>query len=509
MIVESKAIEPKASSATSVYPAVIINITDYSDTFVYLQVYCPATMSGDVIDAKFCLNNWVEAPKYPHTGEDVEAYDYQIGGVVTISYQGGNLDSPLFVRYNVISDSIIDKNAKYITEGVKIAPDQGIFDDITDTTVDSNTVGIQKGVALLPALIACGNTTSFHTYGYKSKKKRYLTIFRCGKYGTELIFKSAGVAVKPGEANFDYITNNSSFSINDICKYLIETEDTNVKNKCLIDVVNQTIKEFETDSRYKKDVYDKTNIADTLFWYSKVAGLVYDSSGTFDTSCRLSPSLKNAIDSQKIKVSLPDPNSNIWKVLYWFSNAGEIALPLYRGTMRVTDGDSSFNRYLLFEFVDKLWKNINANTFFGEYIGTRYAMILVRNLIYIRDAYSAKTLSDKNLIILTVIASAFPTLESTIRNFGLYKEYYDSTSISFMEGLIANIKNGSQVSQSSSQLASNFATMYFQMLEWSPSDSFLFYENPYDKIKTAMESGIDYINKHYDSLKQTLNQNEG
>ena len=76
MIVESKAIEPKASSATSVYPAVILNITDYSDTFVYLQVYCPATMSGDVIDAKFCLNNWVEAPKYPHTGENVEAYDY-------------------------------------------------------------------------------------------------------------------------------------------------------------------------------------------------------------------------------------------------------------------------------------------------------------------------------------------------------------------------------------------------------------------------------------------------
>lgn len=159
MIVESKAIEPKASSATSVYPAVILNIADYNDTFVYLQVYCPATMSGDIIDAKFCLNNWVEAPKYPHTGEDVEAYDYQIGGIVTISYQGGNLDSPLFVRYNVISDSVINKNAKYITEGIKITPDQGIFDDITDTTVDSNTAGIQKGVALLPALIACGNTT--------------------------------------------------------------------------------------------------------------------------------------------------------------------------------------------------------------------------------------------------------------------------------------------------------------------------------------------------------------
>lgn len=98
MIVKSEAVEPKAGSATSVYPAVIVNILNIvtNEMNVNLQVFCPSVMSGDIFDAKNCQTNWIKAPRYPHT--NAEPYDYQIGGIVMISYQNGNVDSPIVCK---------------------------------------------------------------------------------------------------------------------------------------------------------------------------------------------------------------------------------------------------------------------------------------------------------------------------------------------------------------------------------------------------------------------------
>ena len=112
MIVESKAIEPKAGSATSIYPAVIVGMSDYSNDIIKLHVYCPSVMSGDHITAKITSNNWVEAPRKPHNGAD--DYDFDLGSVIIISYQDGNVNSPQFVRYVTISDEVKEQNKRYI-----------------------------------------------------------------------------------------------------------------------------------------------------------------------------------------------------------------------------------------------------------------------------------------------------------------------------------------------------------------------------------------------------------
>ena len=74
MIIKGKAETPKVSSATSVYPAVIINIYESYGAFVYLQVFCPSVMSGSLVDAKCCSSNWIDAPIYAHSGPGVCIY---------------------------------------------------------------------------------------------------------------------------------------------------------------------------------------------------------------------------------------------------------------------------------------------------------------------------------------------------------------------------------------------------------------------------------------------------
>lgn len=521
MIIKSEAVQPKASTATSVYSAVIVDMippegtvnTD-GDIIRKLQVFCPDVMSGGVVDSKFASNNWIDAPWYPHNGAD--EYNYQIGGIVMISYQNGNVDSPQFVRFIEVSSEVIKRNRSYVN-GVPVSFDQLIF-DIGNDEADLDTSGIQKGVALLSALTACGGL--FHTYGYDGKSftseledTQFLTIFRCGKYGTEFIYKKKNNFFMDNldEINFDYLENHRDAPIK-IMRYLLEND----KNYHLIDIINNTIIEFEDDSRYKKALYDKTNEADILYWYTSLSGYVYSDRDNYDQSSKISSSLKEKIKSKGLERTKPNKSQKLYALISDGSfSSNNIDLSIYRGNLRKSANASNDKlRSDLFDFIERLWNNICNDTTFNEMLGSRYAMILMNNLSNIRDQYGAITLTNRALIVCTVIASAFPVLEPIILNFdqAIEEELFnvkDKNIISFINGMKSCITDNKSLSYTAEDIAKYFTTIYFQILEF-PTNKGLFkwVDDAYTGIYNKMLKGVRYIYNNYSAISSVMDDNE-
>lgn len=516
MIIESEAIQPKVSTATSVYSAVIVDMippegaeNTNGDTTRKLQVFCPDVMSGGVVDSKFASNNWIDAPWYPHSGAD--EYNYQIGGIVMISYQNGNVDSPQFVRFVEVSSEVIRRNRSYVN-GAPVSFDQLIF-DIGNDEADLDTSGIQKGVALLSALAACGGL--FHTYGYDGKSftselegVQYLTIYRCGKYGTEFIYKKKNKMLSStlNEVNFDYLEDHRDAPIK-IMRYLLEND----KNYHLIDIINDTIIEFEDDSKYKKALYDKTNEADVLYWYTSLTGYVYSDADNYDQSSKLSSSLKEKIKNGNLKRTRPNTNQKLSSIVTLSGNSMDFSI--YRGNLRKYGVNDNI-RTDLFDFIERLWNNICNDTTFNEMLGSRYAMILMNNLSNIRDQYGAITLTNRALIVCTVIASAFPVLEPVILNFdqAIEEELFnvkDKNIISFINGMKSCITDNKSLSYTAEDIAKYFTTIYFQILEFpTDKDLFSWVDDAYTGIYNKMLRGVRYIYNNYSAISSVMDDNE-
>lgn len=530
MIIKGKAVTPKASSATSIYPAVILNIYEFNDVFTYLQVFCPSVMSGSLIDAKCCSSNWIDAPVYAHSGPGVLPYDYQIGGIVLISFQDGNVNSPQFVRLVPVDNKIIIKNQRYI-EGARVTVDTPIFDDIMDPTVDINTGGLQKGLTLLKAVQTCGESLGcFHTYGYDGKGPssqlediQYLTIYRCGSYGTEFVYKQTNslLSAEPKECNFDYIESaglSPEYNAQNIMRFLMTTEHSGTIDENLIDVVNKSVIEFETNSAYKKAYYDKNNRADVLYWYTKIAGYVFaqNKDCKYDTSTKMSPSMRAEVDNENLQVTKLPSDSRTRKVLY-LSNAqrptlNDEAIPLYRGTFR-TDNTLETTKSLTYEFIATLWKNLSKNKFFKEKLDSRYAMIVSSHLYSMRETYNAPSLVNKALIICAVIATAFPVIEQVIVNFDLVidDEKYSTSSKNFMSNMKDLMKNQNP-SISPESVARNFRDIYFETLGFPVTTNnmklFEQADNPHTYIYNKMLAGVNYVLNNYNNISETLDDNE-
>ena len=517
MIVKSEAIEPKAGKATSIYPAVIVNIVDSntSNIFVNLQVFCPDVMSGSVIDAKFAANNWLEAPKKPHNGAD--NYNYTIGGVVMISYQNGNLASPQFVRYIDVSENIISQNKKYI-DGLNITHTDVVV-SITDKTVSLDTDIIQKGVKLLPALQACNENINgfFHTYGYEDlgpstplDDKNYLTIFRCGKYGTELIFRETNTSIlfnldiDDAEMNFIEDQSDSRHDFLRICSYLLETEDILSDGNNIVDIVNSTIKEvYGVDGSYSK-----LSNADILYLWTSFAGYNYNKSAS-----KLSSAFYNDVDK-----SAEDIKNLFGYGSVPYEELVNIYFPTYR-TIEEYDIKESCRNFVD-KFTSKLWKNISSNKTFDDKLASRYAIILSNNLFNLRDTYKVSSLTNKTLIICTLMMSAFPTLAKVIANFDDpdNEKYYtnnsqerSNTSLRDMtERILEYLKssNGTDSAYNASTFASYFADLYFNVLNFPQTGYYKWEDDPYTIIYDSMKKGIQYIFDNYTKLSDYLGLNE-
>lgn len=515
MIVKSEAVEPKAGSATSVYPAVIVNVldSDPTSTTINLQVFCPSVMSGDLFDAKNCQTNWIKAPRYPHKNAD--AYDYKLGGIVMISYQNGNVDSPLFVRYVVISDEILNRNASYV-DGSDITVDS-LF-DVGDTSLTLTSPGIQKGVALLPILNYYNNAYSvLHSYLYTGD---IISIMRCGKYGLEMVSK-----IKPNnDVNYTYTytdnlyldskyANNSSLKI---FKYLIDSEITEQTSN-VIDIFNSTIKSLGGSSTIEPQ-FDSTNEADVLFVYALLAGLTYSpNNDSTDMSSILHPLLFNKIKKDKLNRTTINEGSNFGQILR--ANYSDIAstngCSIYQGSVYINSTQKIEQDKLdkVFNFIHKLWANINTDYKMHTRIASRFAIIITNNIVSMKTQYKCKTLANKALIIIATVASTFRVIEPVLSNLSLYSSYFEDNNLlkDLHMSLISDLKSDeyTKLTMTSEDIAKGLATLYFKVLyDKTTDDYFEEYENPLNKIAKSILSGINYINSNYDSLITVLTQNE-
>lgn len=518
MIVKSKAIETKTATANSTYYAVIIRvIPTYNDLTLNLQVYCPDVMSGTPHDALYSMTNIVEAPVKPHNGENVEDYDYQVGGIVCISYQNGNVNSPQFVRYVEVKNNIIEINKAYI-DGVPITYDTVIFDVNNLSGVDLSSDGIQKGVALLPIIKKFAPTGGiFHTYGYDKLSlaselngRQYLTIYRCGDFGVEYVMKRVNkvFATKPEEGEFDYFDASDTYS--DISPRVLIKDfmsASSTSNSKLIDIVNKTIKEF-TDLRI--DVY--SNEADALFWYTKLAGYIYDNDASYN--------IINNSEFENIKqkgITITPVGKGLKEKLYHVIYQNGISkISLYRGTFR-TDGLNDTIKTDTFQFINKLWNNLSNDNYFNERMSTFYAAALVNNIMNMKNTYGVKSLTNKALIICASIATAFPVLSNVVANFELANRlngYYTNTDriASFIKNMTDCMSNDKKLTYTAEKMAEYFTDLYFQVLNWPmPSSGTKLFEdvdNPDTKIRQRMTIGINYILDNYNSISGVLDDNE-
>lgn len=504
MIIKSKAVEPKAGSATSVYPAVIVNISIPSVTsyFVYLQIFCPSVMSGDLMDAKSALNNWIEAPKIPHNGAD--AYSFKVGGIVMISYQNGNIDSPQFVRYVEVSDRVIEENAKYIG-GVPITNDSTII-SILDNRVTLETDILQKVLVLLPALEACAKNGDDYLYLHTKEGDIDFMLYKCGKYGTELISKNKTGRYNPN--NFDYLTTSEYNNFLKICQYLFESEDDEGNN--LVSIVNNTVKEFVeevTGTPYGDDkLYDSLNLADKLYWWAQIAGYIYSDDTSIDTSIRIAPAIKEKIKSDKLKVTDLSNKGGMRSIFCY----GDISM--YQIVSRYDNSDyedDKINQENRFKFIQKLWRNLSNNSYFSSKLASRYAIILQNNLFNLKTHYNVKSLTNKMLLICDVIASSYPALEPVILNFDLFDSVKDSGFVKYIKD---TLEDDSKLLSSFNtyQIAEGFASMYFTALGYTEpkTTDFVKDQYPYDKVRNSMLNGIRYILSNYNSIKDIMSLNE-
>lgn len=550
MILQTKAIEPKSGSATGTYPAIILLVSSpgSNKSFVNLQVYCPAIMSGTLEEAKYATNNWISAPLYLYKDEEDKTkdikYDFKVGGLIVISYQDGNINTPQFVREIPIDKTVRERNAMYV-RGADITADT-LF-DILDLSLDLTSPGLQKGVTLLPALKACNKINLRHFYGYTQENEKLTTIYRCGTYGTELIYQSDEkdvyrALVNIRAANFDFLDNRNDkqYQWLSICQRLLEVEDRSVDDKCLVDIVNSTLIANESKEDNKVAKFDKTNDADVLYWYTKLAGYIYANHGKtnknklldeeidkeYDKSNIISSELSKSVAGRNLKFKQLQSTFYTWFALNSFEiDSTDLSTPtisLYKGTFR-KDGSTEDMREATFSFIDKLFTQLCKNEFFNNQLAICYSIILSNNLLSFRQTYGADSLYNKALLICVVIASAFPTLQKTLQNLSINAEENQpsndeiiifSNTLQNMKQLRKCIKDSSLPLPSTADIATDLTQMYFRILGLSvevidnvphtPKDVFEYNNNPVEVIWDCMCLGINYILDNYDYIKQKL-----
>lgn len=506
MIVKSKAILPKASKATGIYPAIVVNLySPNNSAFTYLQFFCPDVMNGTPKDAKYVTtNNWVAAPKGPHNGA---TYDFAVGCLITVSFQDGNLNSPQFVNFIVTDQSVIDRNAA-IVGGADITADQ-LF-DLQDISLTLETPGLQKGVALLPAIKASstGRLYNFHTYGTKAgTKTSNLTIYRTGLFGTERVFKNtqgfiSGLISKK-TANFDYLDKQISAMHGDNASWLgvihrlIKFElDGADQYKSIVDVANATTMKFNQDE-YKQHYIDRNNIANKLLWYTMLAGYTYNE----ENMSKISSGWASKVKEENLKPTELPKESKVYNAITNIYASNTIAM--YRGYNESNTNTNSTE--LSAAFIQDFYDYLIENLHFSDQIHVSYAIIVSNNLFSMRTTYGADNTANKILVICAVIATAFPVLHVPLNNFSLMSsDRYEKSILSGCDELRDFMKDGTKEIPSEENLAEFFTNMYFQELQWSKDDSYVFRSEPASEIKTRMKACINYVISNWSALEEVL-----
>lgn len=551
MIIKSDAIEPKASSATSVYMAVIVDVSIGDGAFDNLQVFCPEVMSGTTEDAKNAINNWVEAPKKPHNGNNNINYNFQVGDVILISYQNGNVNSPQFVRYIPISDSARAQN-KGIVENNLTPPSDTIF-NINDTSITLESPGLQKGVALLEVLKASviNNEQLVRIYGFEKvgfntpmDGSNILTIFKLGKYSTEIVLNhhkdyffgdsNYDVFQYSYEANFDYYNKNGSYvydkkiseySFSNIVKsYLYKVFGDN-----LVDIVNETLKECGSSFNY-----DKTNVANIAYLYTNLAGYFssignddkniykkYDQTSLFFpdiTKSKTTQQMPNNKDSAKYIVNA-EAASGLTKGV----TSNPVPCNIYHGydvAPAVKKYSKNESRDIIKNFISQLWIKLCNNTDFDNKLASRYAIILSNSLIEFKTQ-AKKDIATNNftLMLMVCLSTCYPILYKLLVNIDMFLTNFPDilnedlvNFVNYIKDCLADETN-KKIFDGSYDLAQYFFVIYYKLLGWDMQDDKI--QNCFNEsekiggnnayaIKSGMEKIINYLIKHKEELSNKL-----
>lgn len=392
MIILNEAVKPKTTVANSTYPAIIVHVPSYdanTSLSVNLTFYCPGTMSGKPADANYsATNNVVSAPTRASDDKST-IYNYQRGGIIIISYSDGNTNSPQFVRYVPVDDSVIKWNAN-ILDGANVLTEDVV--NYYDTKLRLDDEVLRRGRSLLYLVKICAkgkegakdvNLWTF-TNGVAGADSQYREYRQCGEYGTELISKetiSKGLvsSLLSGKKELSGLyegsyTRISNITFLDFCNRSINyAAETGIDPVEIITIEKDAVKESFGDTI--SSLASSSRIYDN---FRALAGY-----GDWESVSKLSPNKSD---------ELKEPE---------YSSMEKKALNILSGSQTLSysynEKERKFINVFWSEFYTK-WKNE-----FDRY----YAIILTNNLARLVDVEKNNLL----YLILVVIVTAYSVIE--------------------------------------------------------------------------------------------------
>ena len=504
MIVLGKATAPKAASATSTYPAIIVSIgtmTSNSST-IKLWFYCPATMTGQPKDAKNPGgNNVVDAPIKPHDG-DIQ-YNYQVGGVIMISYADGNLNTPQFVRYVSISDDVVKQNSAYVGGDAIIAG--GIL-DLFDTNLTLETDILQKALSLLPAVRYCAKGANLNYdeyYIYKNVApvegiwNDTCVFFSEGIYGTEFLTRD-----HPNFFNSGYVPLNYLYKTNDIyttdtsflkfCTYLFSGGVYIEDPLTLLDVFVETYnKTFSSNVTKHLDSIEKDEYH-LLYLMQAFAGLdSWEEGGKL-----INPAVFQENQKQN-EGKVPETTLTMFD--------GHVASGKYEKDWSYLLDDfyspsptGGVELYQYTKFRTNFWKIFTKK--YRKELDRYYVICLHNNIYRLKQYVGIEDATNILLLIYAVIATAYPILEHAIIEddsdvFSTWNKKYDETLKKLKDLLLEKDLTIEKVKQHKEEISYFFSHMAIVIMNQEGN-----YNNIQQSFKHNIEVAFDWIINNADDL---------
>lgn len=551
MIVKTEAIEPIAGKATSTYVAIIIKIngSDKEDIksitikdnvpiedYVTLQIYCPFVMSGDLNDARMCTTNYIQAPLVPHEGAN-KTYSYSIGGLISISYQNGNVNYPQFIKKITISEEAVTQNKKYIQDNVSIP---AVVDkDQQDYKQDLSNTAVYDVIMNAVKNSNNDNITNFRVKNQGTYPLKTTCLFRLSKYSIEIATtirenSYSNVIYSSWDKIYNSLKLYSTLQEQTwlyICQQLYK-QDKSKKTYYILDIINYIIDNYYKDSidyKYKK------NDSNLLYWYSILSGCLFT---TDAIKIDNSTNIENIYDI----IDIPPSNTSLSKALYKPIPSGyDTHTSKYKGLY----GDNYsiyFNHDIIDNFDDvsietKEFLSILFNIIFDDNISSEYknvklAIAFFKNFIensyrkQIKDNYNSLctyfNLNANNnydniyLLVLVYLSVAFPVLKRKIYSFSSIYEENETANLAnivqtYVTVLLNNTSNSTMQQDIVKYYVDNlFFPLYLNELNIYDSQIKQYYtaiqitklEEVFDKIKNQMILGINTIINDFKNIRE-------
>lgn len=528
MILLSESVEPTVSKATSTYPAVITSVSEQSnsnnDLTRTISFYCPSTMGSNVWVAAYSslYNNVLEVPVRLHEG--AQEFNYQIGGVIVISFEDGNLNSPQFVRFVNVSESVISQNKQFLN-GV-IIQENAIL-NLNDTyTLDSDI--LKKAKTLLPYISTCsiGDQRNETTYVYEFLNSNpFINVFRFGPYGIELMKKdkntNVGYTLEYDGTNENDKVEVPRITFFDLCARWFNYVGTNSNIPAATEITEFLQNLFV--EKYSSSFTDNYSLKDdniALCCLANLSGYVLNGMN-LGTSGNL---ITGKIDEKSI-ISICSKINSKQARSEDFINAVKEKLPLsYSGTAYPDAAQflSSFyttttitnNNVVDVETLRK-WRNALLGKISEKYSieVDRYIAIKAHNNLFDLKNYAGLDNVNNLLLLVTAcVITAYPLIETVFR-LGIEKFKalgMPNVILVFVEKLNEDIKSnrytsGTELIKKAKYFADCFARTYVYLLCKDKYDLMLKSEL-YKVVKSHIELGINKIANNSQSLLSVMQQ---